>query len=80
MQKNPKLTNGQVVLTGVGQELVGGRWSSRCIATDHLGHAVEEHILEVPGTFATEQEAISAGLHAGMTWVDVAYPPDIDHE
>lgn len=74
MQEHPKLVNGRIVLRGEGQELVGGRWSSRCVVTEHLGHAVDERILEVPGTFATEQEAISAGLHSGKDWVDSTYP------
>lgn len=76
MKTHPKLVNGQIVLQGVGQELVGGRWGSRCIVTEHLGQAVDEHILEVPGTFATEEEAISAGLHRGMAWVHDTYPLD----
>lgn len=78
MQTHPKLVDGQIVLKGVGQELVGGRWSSRCIVTRHLWNEVEERILEVPGTFATEQEAMSAGLHRGVDWVNSTYPLDPD--
>lgn len=74
MQTHPKLMAGQITLKGVGQQLGDGRWSAQCVVTEHLGDHTDDRILPAPGTFNTEQEAVSAGLHCGIAWVDATYP------
>lgn len=74
MAEHPKLRSGQIVLTGLGQAMTDGSWSSCCVITEHHGPHTTDAKHSVPGSFDTEQEAISAGLHWGMKWVNATYP------
>lgn len=74
MSNHPKLLNGQVAIKGVGQLMADNAWSAACIVTEHHSSHTDEKKYRVDGFFKSEQEAVNAGLHWGMKWVDATYP------
>lgn len=77
MSSHPKLLSGQVQIKGVGQLMADGSWSAYSVITEHLGSRTEEKKRLVDGSYATELEAVNAGLHRCMDWLNESFPiPD----
>lgn len=73
MAKPDQLQIGQVILKGYAKAMADGTWGACCLVQDNAGPYTDERILE--GDYhATEAEAISAGLHLGMAYVDQRHP------
>ncbi len=73
MAKLDQLQIGQVILKGYAQAMADGTWGARCLVEDNTGPRTHQQKLE-GGYHTTEAEAISAGLHLGMAYVDQRHP------